>query len=314
MLESELNNVFSRLKKAEPAYKSILFFYFCLLLMGLYLHFMRIDWPYREKRAFFHEQIYTNEALAPAQYRYLPVLITGKLKQYINIPIIWGYWGQRFLFSILAVFAFHYYLRKWFPTQWTVLGVISLLAILPFTYLYYGIQPADPIVFFCYVTGLILIEEKRDNWLILLLLLGMMAKEIVGLLAAIYFCTRFEFKWDRKFFIYCIIYALVILGVYFGIRQYFGPRARYISAFTLPKNLRDLHTLTILPVFFSSFLLGLFYLRKVPEFLKRALLIVPFFILIHLFFGLMKEARLFVPLLPLIIPVGLFYMQDHWSY
>ncbi len=284
--------------------------------MGLYTHYYRIDVPYQAKREFYHRQIYAGDALAPVQYRILPVLITAGLRQMFSVPIIMGYWGQRLFFSFLAILGLHYYLRKWFPIIWAAFGVVTVIALMPFTYLWYGIQPADPIVFFCYVAGLILIREKRDNWLLLLLLIGMTAKETVGLLALAYFFARFELRWNWRFVVYCFLYAAIILGVYFGLRVYYGARPNYVQLITWNKNFADLpatmRTLTILPLFFSSYLLGFFYLKAVPTFLKRVLIVVPIYVLIHLFLGLMREARLFLPLTPFIIPIGLFYLQDRW--
>ena len=58
-----------------------------------------------------------------------------------------------------------------------------------------------------------------------------------------------------------------------------------------------------------SLYLAFLNFRQMPVFLKRASLIVPVFILIHLSVGYVREVRYFLPLIPIYLPMALMNLE-----
>jgi hypothetical protein len=50
--------------------------------------------------------------------------------------------------------------------------------------------------------------------------------------------------------------------------------------------------------------------RRRPEFLRRASLVVPVFFVPYLLFGTVREARYYLPVLAILIPLALLYLQE----
>jgi tetratricopeptide (TPR) repeat protein len=95
--------------------------------------------------------------------------------------------------------------------------------------------------------------------------------------------------------------------VYIGLRKYFGVIEYYSDAYYLGFNLTDTHVWLYMALMFNIFLVFAWknYTSK-PKFLKRAVLMAPFFIIIHFTMTIMREARLWLPVFPIFLAMGLF--------
>jgi hypothetical protein len=223
------------------------------------------------------------------------------------------------LFSIVAAYlVFHFYLREWFAAPVAILGTLVMAASVPLTFNNHFELPTEFPEIVAYTLGLWLIFKRRDTWLCGLILVATLNRETTLFLPLILlFCRYGDVHWGA---LGCRVgcAALCWLLPMVALREWTGIGWLGAHASSWPHNSAGLSRLMANPHPYNNYLFYLYlygilwvlpFVRwdRQPRFQQRALLSVPAFLVVYLFFGgFMDEPREIVNLYPLLIPAGLF--------
>jgi len=290
-----------------------------------------------------HQSVMSNTAPAPYQYRILGELILeGLLKEGAQLGM------QALTMMIILKMSLHFliFLLSYLFFRQFQLGIgLSLFGVACTFYAILASYYNEDLVFYQYLefifflAAFILILKKIDFWLIPLTFLAMLNKETSALIPFVYLINRLEFPkqglWKsskeflvlifvknetfRKILPYFTVLLVVTIGLYAGLRFYFGTNREYITAAKPGWELLKLNFFHkyfyINWLVFFNFLLFTPWLHwnQKPAFIKRtAFVLFPFLILGNLFFGAMAEVRTFFCLLPLLLAASLINF-DRWT-
>jgi len=264
---------------------------------------------------------YTNNE----QSRLFQFYIPEAFHQILNISIPHAYILQRWLFVFLALCCFHIYLKKWFDDKGAMLGVTILAAVMPLTF-FNHLQESAPLLMLTFLLGLWTIRENKIWWFMAVLVVGAFNNETILILPAVYVFYNFS-KWKEvpQLFGRSVTLAIPAFAV-FAIIRYITKDAPHLGGAlhwseniegiwgSLLTNPLDWWTAPYLYIFFLFGPLWIYSLMKFkdkPLFLRRASLIIPIFIGIHMVTGIIPEVRQMIPLAFIVIPMGMMYMfQD----
>jgi len=286
--------------------KIIILIYLAVAFSTTICHDWFIDWRLQEIRKTLHEQVINHQAPAPIQYRILIHYLAEFLIK-LGIPFRESYLFIRVLFTFLSAYLFHNFLSIWFNPIISICGVLYLLAVLPLTYIRYYMQPMDLPNLFFFLCGYLVISKRKDFLLLPVIIVGMLNRETTILLVLVYLF----FRWDElklsKLFLRTGIMFISGMAIYIGLRYIFSIRSYYSDLYYLDFNLTDIRTYFYALCLFGPFAFLSFYkFNEKPKFLRRAILMIPFFVIIHYTMTIMIEPRLWLPILPLIVASGLF--------
>lgn len=266
---------------------------------------------------------YTNNE----QSRLLQYLIPQFLITTFHTTIVEAYILQRLVFTFLVFLVFYLYLRKWFTCLESLGGVSFLGAIMPLTYRD-DLQESTPLLLLTFLLGLYAIRENKVILFLIVLTIGLFNNETVIFLPVIYFFYHFiNFRLSSllRLINQSLLTLIPVLIFLIPIRYATFPNPHLGPILWLPFNLRTisnqlwhlnflgLYNSSALYIFFifgTFWILPWFYLKKSPLFLKRAYLIVPFFVLGHLLVSNIDEVRDMLPLSFIILPLGFLYFKD----
>jgi hypothetical protein len=106
-----------------------------------------------------------------------------------------------------------------------------------------------------------------------------------------------------------VLFGLISMAIYLALPYYFGPRPNYVDTIQLANNLNPpviRKWLGRLIAFVGPLLIaGLIGFKSKPLFLRRSMGFVIVYMIVNFVVGKYQETRLFLPILPVIIPLGL---------
>ena len=261
------------------------------------------------------------------QSRVLQFWIPELLVKMLEVSVPDAYMLQRWIFVFLAFCCFHLYLREWFDRIGAFSGVVFLAAMMPLSY-YNHLQESAPLLMLLFILILWAIRERRTGAYMILLFVGAMANETVLILPAVYFAWNLRKP--------AVVHAMGVFGrtlltclpafaITVMIRYVTRDAGGYSGdTYFLPLNLEGIgRALISSPVlYWQTPYLGIFLIYGVfwgfafwrfsrkPPFLRRASLIIPIFIAIHLVTGRIEEIRQMIPLSFLIVPMAMCTLMD----
>ena len=253
---------------------------------------------------------YTNNEQSRLLQFYIPELF----HRLSPLTIEYCYMLQRLLFVFLVFVFFHAYLRRWFDARVSFCGVLLLVAITPLAYYTNDLQESAPLLLLTFLLGLWTIRENREILMTVVLLVGGINNETMLILPLVYVLYRYEAADVRHLVILCRDTLLVSLPMVtaVGIIRYVNrDRPHLTEPWTLPNNLEGIASWNtqywgVLFIFGVLWLYAVLGYGEKPRFLRRASLMVPFFLAAHLATGIITETRLMLPLGFIIIPMALF--------
>ncbi len=258
------------------------------------------------------------------QSRLLHFYIPEAFRRILGLSVPHAYIVQWWLFVFLTLLCFHFFLRKWFDSKVAFAGVVFLAAIMPLSY-FDHLQQSAPLLSVTFLLALWAIREHRTLRAAVIMAVGSLNNETMLTLAAVFFFynLRFERKHLIKLTARTIALTLPALLVVGTIRYLTRDRPHLGGVLQWTGNVQGiweaLSTLTPLDYWEATylyifFIFGAFWLYallrfgKKPLFLRRAALMIPLFILLHLLAGKICEVRLLLPLSFVVIPMALFYL------
>jgi hypothetical protein len=174
-------------------------------------------------------------------------------------------------------------------------------------------QVSDPLNMLVFFLAFWAMREQRDRWLIPLVGVGMLNRETPIMISVFYAAFRLGLPWRRWLLIF-VTTSVLAIAVYLGLRLVYGPKPPCCSTDPvehLVVNFTDWRAyVDALGVLNIALWGGWIGWRRRPEFLRRASLVVPLFLVPYLMYGTVREARYYLPVLAIVIPLVLFYLLD----
>jgi hypothetical protein len=285
------------------------------LLLGIgngMLHWQSVDRSWREYQFDEHLSVIAGTFYSPDQYRILTYALAEALVR-LGLPVHSAHEVWRVIFTGASLFVFYRFARGWFPPTHALLGMFMLAAAIPLTYIYYMMQVTDPLNMLVFFLAFWAMRERRDRWLVPLVGIGMLNRESPLLIPLFYAAVRWGRPW-RQWVPLLVVTAVLAVGIYTGLRVAYGPKPACCSTDPLEHlavNFTDwrayVDALGVLNIALWGGWLGW---RHRPEFLRRTSLVLPLFVLPYLMYGTVREARYYLPILAVLIPMSVFYLVE----
>lgn len=257
------------------------------------------------------------------QSRLLQFLIPECLRTWLHVSIPDAYLIQRWLFMFLTFEFFHVFLRKWFPRSGAFAGVAFMAAMLPLTY-FNQLQESAPLLSLTFLLCLWSIRAGADLLFCLTMFVGALNNETVLILSLAYLAVNLHSGRGNLIRVGLRTALLSAPGwLAVGVIRYITRDSpRLCQWWTLDFNLHFMRadlSRSPLRLYESTFLyvflvFGAFWVyaflgwSSKDRFLRRASVIIPPFLVIHMITGIISEVRLMVPLSFLIIPMAMQYL------
>lgn len=249
---------------------------------------------------------------APGVYRVLAPFTIEAVSRATGASLSSVWYATRLVFIFLAFCAVHFYLRSWFPTEAALAGVAITAATLPLTFTNSWPHPDQFPELALFTFAAMTIARRSDAWFALALAAAAFNRETSVFLVLLYAVAE---PLTKARLPRIAVFGAEWFAIYAGLRAARG--LRHYDYWQFWRNVGDLG---LLPAAFDPYyrayawfgliLFGpLLYFalrgRAAPAFARRALLVVPCFVLIAFTFSNIIEARIFTPLYPLVLPTAL---------
>jgi len=253
----------------------------------------------------WHLQMLTGTAPAPNQYRPLTPWLAELLRPLMpGSDLVAAYYFIRSLVAGVTLFCFDRYLRVWFSPAAAAGGALCLAALTPFGY-FHVVQESDPINLLVFVLAYWALARERDLLLIPLVLVGTLNRETTAMIPALYLVIRYGRVRPGQLVGRTAALAGAWAVVYGGMLLAYGRHAYYCDVLMLGQNLSSpLPTLYALLSFGALWVLALLGARSGPAMLRRALWLVPPYVVLHYIVAIAQEVRLYLPLAPILVPLS----------
>jgi hypothetical protein len=276
------------------------------------LHWQAVDRSWHDYQLEEHVRVIAGTFDSPDQYRILTYALAEDLVR-LGLPIHSAHEVWRVIFTSAALFVFYRFARGWFAPMPAVLCMFMLAAAIPLTYVYYMMQVSDPLNMLVFFLAFWAMRAERDRWLIPLVGVGMLNRESPLLIPLFFAAVRWGRPW-RQWLPMLVATGLLAVAVYAGLRLAYGPKPPCCSTDPLEHlmiNFTDwrayVDTFGVLNLALWGGWLGW---RRRPAFLRRTALMVPLFMVPYLMYGTVREARYYLPVLAVLIPMSVFYLLE----
>ena len=249
-----------------------------------------------------HADFMNGKAESPTQYRPLSYRLAELTRPIYSGDLFLTYLLNRFIFTFLSGLLLMRFLKRYLGFTWALAGTAFFYAMLPWAYLGYHHQPADPINLFLFILAYNLVADGKPWWLVPVVGIGMANRETVILLPVFDLLLSID---KRPIGGHLLRFGLSIISglvVYAIIYSHYGPRAHPDPFIMLWTNLRDPWLIGSAFVFLlPPLVIALAGWGGMPRFHRRAFYFSILFIANYLVFGYFREMRLFTPILPLLL-------------
>ena len=250
---------------------------------------------------------------APGRYRVLAPFTIETIGRATGASPIAVWYATRLAFIFVAFCVMHVYLRTWFDPGAAFAGVAFTAATLPLTFTNSWPHPDSMPELALFTFGALAIARRSDAFFAIALALAALNRETSVFLVLLYAVAE---PLSRSRVLRTALFGLEWFAIYAGLRA-----ARGLSHYAYWQGGRNLSDLGLLPssfdpyyrayAYFGVILFGpALYLalraRGAPLFARRALLVVPCFVIVAFLFSSIIESRIFTPLYPLVLPATLF--------
>lgn len=253
----------------------------------------------------WHSEMIRGIGPAPSQYRPLTPWLAEGLRLILPtayMPV--AYFAVRALATAFVLYFFDRYMRCWFTNGASAAAAMCLAAILPFTY-FRVIQESDTINLLVFILAFWAMARGRDLLLLPLLLIGTLNRETTAMIPVIYLLARWGSAPARQIILRTAMLVAAWAAVYGGLRLAYGSLPYYCDFFMWKRNLANLlPTVHVLLLFGAMWVLAFIGARRGPRLLRRAVWLLPPFVILHYVVALVMEVRLFLPFAPVVIPLA----------
>jgi hypothetical protein len=292
-----------------------------------YYYLFAVGLPMLKERITLHDLILSGCALSPYRYRVLiPWIAQGMISlNALVLPFpkafVLVYTFLDSLGIFLALAALYYYLREWFKKEISLIGTLVVAATMAIALRDHELSPWSWYEAAMVSWGFWLLHREKYRWFTLLMVLATLNRETAVFLPLAYLFTnqgildilrrKTSFSW--KPFLPLIGWWAIWGVIYAGLRLGLG-WAPHVMGFGQLLMLNLMPGTLIRSLVKFGLLFGLFWFWMVPGFKKAPGFVWGTagmglcYLLAILVMGSWKEARLLMPLYPVIIPLGLSYL------
>ncbi|WP_394756019.1 hypothetical protein [Rhodoferax sp.] len=222
-------------------------------------------------------------------------------------------------FLFVGLLALYFYLKKWLPDPYSLLGVLYFCAMLPLTYLFQLFHPWDRLQMVFWIGLLYLVAEGNFVVLVFCLFLSVLVKFDTILLPFLYFLVHVNRSGWLKTSMETLFLLLITFGTYMALGQLFpspvdGSYYNLQGAFnTLWSNAQKLVEMNVryppllvhaLPVF-----LALFFLPSKHRFVVASVAFALGLSAVYMVFSNYEEVRAHMVVLVLVLPSALLTLK-----
>ena len=282
-----------------------------------------------EKREVFHFAILANEAPGGAgwgavgglsvQKRVGVVYLAEALRKYTGLAIGKVYKGLDSVFLFISLLSLFFYLRKWLPDIYCLLGVLYFCTALPLTYFFQLFHPWDRLQLALWIGLLWLVADRRFLLLVIGLLLSILVKFDTVLLPFFYFLANVSRNNWARTSLESLVLLVLASEAYFAVGRFFPAPLDHAgfdlnnAHVTLLRNVQVFADLNVrfppllvhaLPVFLS-----LLFLRSKPRFVWASVGFALGLTAVYMMFSNYEEVRAHMVVLVLVLPSALISLR-----
>lgn len=263
-----------------------------------------VDQPYQGAMFYTYGQVLAGKEPPPFRYRYVAYLLPELIRLATGRSLQVAEALNRFVWLWASAVVFHVYLLTWFKRTGAIVGVLGLFGMAGLLVVQTSFEPSDLPTFCFLLLSLLALQRRQYALLLLWAPLAMFFRETIVFFFVVW-GVYFVFEPDKRQQLPYLIGALGLAGLVFvGLRLYFGYES--YDAFTLPVNLRDDRWPVRVVLLFNIFLvLPWITFKQAPRFMQYLVALVPVVFILNLLFALAKDSRLWLPLIPVLLPLGL---------
>lgn len=258
------------------------------------------------------------------QSRLLQFVIPEALIRAVGVSVPHAYMIQRWAFVALAFVLFHVYARRWFSREIAFGAVCLLAATMPFSFMN-DLQESSALMLPATLAALWAIRDGSSWTVALVLLVGALNNETILALVSVYFVNRWA-TWSPASLWHAARRTIVVGAPAFaytawiryvtrdrphlGGARHWGDNIHGIFS-DLQQNPLDYPRAAYLSIFFIFhvlWVLAFLRLSEKPRFVRATLVLIPAFIVPHLYTGIIYEVRQMVPLGFVVIPAAFFWI------
>ena len=239
--------------------------------------------------------------LIPALIRFTGSLLGGQVAP-LQLGMIFDY-----IAIVLAVIGFRRYLRAWLSPYSCSFGALLLYILLPFHYFFpiWGqrvLYPYDLPGLAFIAWGLVLGQERNWKFYYPLFFFACLNRETACLLTLGYTATSLTRRQISVWWPHFTAQLLIWCGCWFGLRYLFLDNPGVIFENHFATNILRLRYFSNWVLLASSFgyqwALIIVFWRRIPSYLKKQLITVPFLLSLLLFVGNIDELRIYAEIIP----------------
>ena len=257
---------------------------------------------------------------APAKYRVLMPFTLDPLTRWTGADPYTLFLVVELVAIFLALAALHVLLRNWFSSRTSTAGVLGAAAFIPLTFTNSWAHPDTFPDLALFTLGCHFIAQRRAVAFASVLGIGMLNRETIGFLVLVWALEHWWRSRSTGATKTLVFLVAVCAGVYVTLRW-----ARGLESYRLVMIAENLQMLRLLPAGFDPYtrVAGYFWLvlfgpstyfalrglkrQGAPTFFRSSLVTASAFFIVAWLFAAIIEVRVFVPLVPLVLPPALYY-------
>ena len=282
-----------------------------------------------EKREAFHFAILANEAPGGAgwgavgalsvQKRVGVIYLAEGVRKFTGMAVGKVYKGLDTLFLFISLLSLFFYLRKWLPDIYCLLGVLYFCTALPLTYFFQLFHPWDRLQLAIWIGLLWLVADRHFLLLMVGLLLSVLVKFDTILLPFLYLLANINRDNRARTSVESLVLLVLAFGAYFAIGRMF-PAPLDPAGFDwdsaqviLQRNAQMFADLNIrfppLLVHALPVLLSLLFLRSKVRFVWASVVFALGLTAVYMMFSNYEEVRAHMVVLVLVLPSALITLR-----
>lgn len=293
-----------------------------------YGYFERVDWPNFEFRFELHNQIIAGTAESPYRYRILVPFIGEALTQGVSVflPVKASFLLAYAIYDVLSISflltVLFFWLRTWFSRDQALIGVLFVAGTIPIALQDHYFQPWSLLEAGLFSAAFLAIHKKHYWLLASLVVLASLNRETSLFIPLAFlltidvrrFLTNMRNKHEWKPVLLFAGLLLIWAAIFWGLRYFLGSTSHIVSiegllAWNTTRRSLFLMFVNVLLFLGGFWIFALMGFGQAPRFIKRVALIVLPYLLTVAVWGVWYEVRLLMPLYPVLVPLGLSFLD-----
>jgi len=234
-------------------------------------------------------------------------LVLPAKHSFVASYLLYDFFGIAFFLTI-----FYRYLRSWFSREQALIGILITAVGIPVALRDHFYQPWSILEAGLFTAALLTIYHQKYVATGLIVLLAGLNRETGIFIPLIFVCVHWESiftkkLFDRRIVLWACVFFFIWLTTFLGLRLLLGFTPHVLSLTDL-LTLNMQKTNLLKAMIHLGLFLGVLWVGvlggygRLPPFPKKAVRIIPFYLVVFLVWGVWYETRLLLPLYPVLLP------------